>query len=653
MMNKLKRFRKIVSLFLLSGLILSIVSFYNIRTALATDFGGSWAQAGAYMSKEFGWDTVARFVARGLLSTTINTMVRKIQSGGRTGRDPSFIQDWQKFLIQAEHRGEDKFRRILGNTPLCDYLKGDIRSIFKADTAELSDEQKTIIRSSNLDPFTRRGRCTMPAGWTIDNFRRDFSGNGGWDALLRLAQPQNNFYGTFLMSLEELAIQRALDTNADILESQAGRGFTGIRGGSTSRGGSCDDPPARGTCLNNSSKQCGSDIDCTVSSRTPTCEGTICSNDYNRSCEEDSDCPLELPSGSKCVGITPQNSQARCTFLGKTFTPASLLGDAASQTIDKNIGWLISSDEISEVIVAVVDAVMNRLNNFLQNPGKDKKVRQTESQLPNNPDYNANNPYAACLRSCDGLARGTEQDSEFVACLNRCNDTPLPGQPGGPGGGNCRDTGTGTANYSGDVRTALDKVASDNPNGLADQPNIKLNSLAFLAYVVQELQSSGFNSTLEVLNGNGNENQGDLIAIWRTADGVMERYDVITDGGNGEPIRASIGAVQFTGDIPLTCIENGPVTVQLQVSHQKLLSATVKITASLPGFVTVSNFNYINIYVNGVLQDSSGNPPRTCLYSPCDSVNGVDYEPGTYNYYATAINNGQNYQSQAGSFTIP
>ncbi len=507
MSHQFKKLKKITLLFIIFGLFVSIFSFYNIRSALALDGGAGWTYNTMWGTKEFGLDTAARFLARGLLSSTINTMIKKIQTGGRAGRDPSFIQDWRRFLTRAQYRGEDVFRQILGNTELCDYLRGDLRTIFRANTNPLTEEQSSTIRIGNLDSFRRRGKCTMPPGWRIDNFQRDFSGNGGWDALLRLAQPQNNFYGAYLMSLEELAIQRALDVDADTYESQAGRGFTGIRGGSTSRGGSCDIPPNQGTCSNDPQRKCSNNEGCGTGAQV--CDAGICGNNPSQTCTRDSECPLE--SSGICSGIQPQYDQARCTFLGKIFTPASLLGDAASQTIDKNIGWLITSDELSEVIVAVINSVMGRLNNFLSDPGRDTPAKQTRSRPPSNID-----PYTDCLRSCNGRS-----GDSYSTCLNQCSlqaDAPFPGnQP--PGGGG-----------------------------------------------------------------------------------------------------------------------------QLTASHQQPTPSNIIITADLPGFITVSNFNYIRIFVDGTQRFE-------CPYSPCNYSN--NYPTGAYTYHAEAMNEGVSYgPTPTGTFTV-
>ena len=414
---KFDKFRRIVSVFLLSGFFALSFSFLSIRPALALDGAAGWAYNTIWSTKEFGLDTAARFLARGLLSNTINTMIRKIQTSGRQGRSASFVQNWRRFLVQSQHRGEDVFRRILGNTTFCNYLQGDLRTIFRADTVLLDNDQTEEVRAWNLDPFKRRGKCTMPPGWTVENFQRDFSGNGGWEALARLAQPQNNFYGAFLMSLEELAVQRALDTEADSIEAQSGGGFTGIRQGPTTGGApnSCGEPPVLGYCS-------GSGIPCNPKNIGPGGVYLDCATVYG---PPDPNGPLS--SYTQCVGAQRVPSQARCTFLGNVITPAKLLGDATSQTIDKNIGWLITSDEISEVIVAVISAVTQRLNNFMSDIGKDAPARQG-SKPPRSQPGILDDPYSDCVvNQCSG-----QSGEDYSRCLNQCSSRagiPQPGQP--------------------------------------------------------------------------------------------------------------------------------------------------------------------------------------------------------------------------------
>lgn len=125
---------------------------------------------------------------------------------------------------------------------------------------------------------------------------------------------------------------------------------------------------------------------------------------------------------------------------------------------------------------------------------------------------------------------------------------------GDGGGGVCKDPGGSTANYSGDLEAAIDAVIADNPNGIADAPNTKENSFTFLNYVAEELQSNGFNATTNVKNGNDNPNSGDLIAVWRPSDTKVERYDAVISVGAGDRPMRDAATAGFTGDILLSCV---------------------------------------------------------------------------------------------------
>ena len=161
-------------------------------------------------------------------------MIESINGSGRTGRSPAYVLNWRKFLTDAQSRGEQVFRSVLGNTILCPHNNG-IKTLFGAPTTPTNINNQGT-RVNNLDPFTRRARCTMPAGWTLQAFERSFDANGGWEALERLANPENNYMGTLLMSVGELAAQRAIDASADQNESLSGQGFTATRARCTGNG---------------------------------------------------------------------------------------------------------------------------------------------------------------------------------------------------------------------------------------------------------------------------------------------------------------------------------------------------------------------------------------------------------------------------------
>jgi hypothetical protein len=135
-------------------------------------------------------------------------------------------------------------------------------------------------------------------------------------------------------------------------------------------------------------------------------------------------------------------------------------------------------------------------------------------------------------------------------------DETEPPEPESGGGGACSDPGTSVANHTGALQSAINAVYSNNPGGIADQYNTRDNGIAFIDYVASELQRVGLNGTSSILNGNGNLNpSGDLIGVWASSDTVMERYDIIESGGAGNKKLRDARFLEFSGDIPLTCVE--------------------------------------------------------------------------------------------------
>ena len=132
-------------------------------------------------------------------------------------------------------------------------------------------------------------------------------------------------------------------------------------------------------------------------------------------------------------------------------------------------------------------------------------------------------------------------------------DTNLPSGNGGNSNSICRST-NGGADYSGALRSAINNVLSANPEGIADALNTSSNGFKILGFVAEELKKSGFNATTNVKNGNDNPNQGDLIALWRSSDTTVERYDTVIDSGAGnQQLRNKMGT-DYTGDLPLSCV---------------------------------------------------------------------------------------------------
>ncbi|MDP3792901.1 MAG: hypothetical protein Q8Q89_04215 [bacterium] len=180
------------------------------------------------LTKERVFDLIARCGAREVLNVMTGRMIGAVRTSGRDG-GPAFVRNWRNFKLTSQRRGENIFRSVLNSTELCPYFSGDIRTIFNAD-GQPNNPDLNRSRINNLDSFTRRARCTMPTGWSPDSYKTNFSGNGGWDALVRLSEPQNNYYGNLLMSLGEVSVQRMAEEDSDTSSVLAGLGFDSRRG---------------------------------------------------------------------------------------------------------------------------------------------------------------------------------------------------------------------------------------------------------------------------------------------------------------------------------------------------------------------------------------------------------------------------------------
>src|SRR3989344_1661204 len=197
-------------------------------------------------NKEHIGDVIARCFAAQILDKISRQTIAGIRTSGRNG-GPAFVRDWRMFKLDAQRRGENLFRTILGSTELCPYFSGDIRTIFKANNQPPYDKINSRARVSNFDPFKTRATCTMPRNWSLNSYKTDFAGNGGWGALNKLAQPQNNFYGNLLMSLSEASIQRAAEEDSDMSSVVAGLGFDSRRG--KNKADSCALADRTGQCI--------------------------------------------------------------------------------------------------------------------------------------------------------------------------------------------------------------------------------------------------------------------------------------------------------------------------------------------------------------------------------------------------------------------
>lgn len=208
-----------------------------------------------------------------------------------------------------------------------------------------------------------------------------------------------------------------------------------------------------------------------------------------------------------------KDTNGKCLVYKDIKTPGSVIADSIAASIKTELDVAVSADEISELISTATEVLINRLKDL------------------GNPD-----------------------EGDYLSYIPpEVSETLTPG-----GGGRCAGTSTGPI-YEGALDAAIAAVIAANPGGIADELNTADNSFVFLSHLGPELERRGFNATATVLNGNGNPNQGDLIALQRPNETLWERYDIITNSGSGDaPLKEVVGT-DYVGSIPLSCVTGGNI----------------------------------------------------------------------------------------------
>jgi len=188
-----------------------------------------------YHLKEFVLDLIARLIARAILSALQNSILSKILELGREG-GPAFIENWREFKEDGQYRGEDLFRAMLADLPVCDYLRKEINDVFTTGGNIVAGADPGLNRVYNLQSYGSRNACDLSGSIDVDIFRNDFAKGGGWRTWNQLIRPRNNMYGLYADSITELLNQRVFDEQVDVDEGRSGSGYISSRSGCEGRG---------------------------------------------------------------------------------------------------------------------------------------------------------------------------------------------------------------------------------------------------------------------------------------------------------------------------------------------------------------------------------------------------------------------------------
>ncbi len=326
-----------------------------------------------YVLKEFIIKPLVRSLANALENKIVNKMTALIS--GVKQKSPSFITNWRNYTLDSMARGNDVFRAELNDTKLCPHFSDNLRKSFGADlvqaealaTANIKDSQGKVVYTNKttvpgVASFQIISGCTLPTDFNSATFKSDFSKGGGWASWNKLIEPQNNFFGAYIKSLDEAQNQIGIDTQSSINSALAGKGYLGQQLGNAN-GGS-----PRGA------------------------NGSFSG-----------------PGG--CVGETARTN--RCLFMGKTVTPPDLIANIQGTALGAKIARAGFGTELTDVIQGLIGAVVTGLTSGLTNlTGIDfygavvntaNKFSEDKITSNDNPEFTTvtSQAQAGCISSCN------------------------------------------------------------------------------------------------------------------------------------------------------------------------------------------------------------------------------------------------------------
>lgn len=161
-----------------------------------------WSQA-REIAKDLVYLAIQQLLYR-ILAMVTNDIIGWINGGGT----PRFVQDWEAFLKDAVNQAGGDFLNTLSGGFLCQPFAFQIKLALMPI------------------PYVQAARCTLQdIGANLQNFFNDFSSGGGWGTWLQVIQPQNNFFGSYLMAVTEQEKRMALEKEKREKEAMSGGGY--------------------------------------------------------------------------------------------------------------------------------------------------------------------------------------------------------------------------------------------------------------------------------------------------------------------------------------------------------------------------------------------------------------------------------------------
>ncbi|MFH1175464.1 MAG: hypothetical protein V1698_01945, partial [bacterium] len=389
------------------------------------------------------------------------------------------IIDW----IQGGKGGSTKFvtdwKKFLGD------VANEAGGMFieGSDLAWLCDSFSTQIKIAlgTVPPFKEKVSCTLDEiADNINDYYGDMRAGGGWDGWLKVTQRSNNVFGAYFDVQGEKLSREMKATEALANEAISGSGFLG-----------------------------------------------------DKICKEWGDCDeqmIEYCEGDGLPAETCKEQNCQCKKW-ESRTPGKVMADAVSKATTMDLDWLISSDDYTEYVAAILDAVIIR-------------VTKEGLALTQTDENGKNGSYSS--RGMTSEERGLQAQYENMNDLaNQMSQGDL-------------DQAAATSGYGDKIDIANRQGQRQLMLGFKNElREVKQNIKKVFDYLRE--QEENVNALDECTNTKYDLCLG--IASDKISASLSKKPSTISDDGNGNPIMVIVGTSidEFCASKKLTCAETDPV----------------------------------------------------------------------------------------------
>ncbi|MEK7124287.1 MAG: hypothetical protein AAB877_01190, partial [Patescibacteria group bacterium] len=215
-----------------------IIVFILIISFLGSPFAYKAQATDWFAAFKFSIDTVVKIAVHSAFKILVNRILSKVRNAGIDG-GPAFVQNWRKFKLESQYRGEDIWRGILyvaangeDNLPpfLCNHIKES--DSFKSLQPTKVDNLIKILgpnrRVDSLQEYLVTAKCDDFVNQNYDKFSGNFAEGGGWEMLEKMLEPKNNIFGAIGLATDELKKQGSIEKLAAENQALTGEGFTAV-----------------------------------------------------------------------------------------------------------------------------------------------------------------------------------------------------------------------------------------------------------------------------------------------------------------------------------------------------------------------------------------------------------------------------------------